>query len=107
MAIDRTNTGMVGGASRGWTIANHPFSFSYRFWGWDRGSYAVRGIPLWLIAPAVALVTARLWIRNRTRPGQCPTCLYDLSGLVSPAIACPECGAAIDPASLQQQPPAT
>jgi hypothetical protein len=46
--------------------------------------------PLWIPALAVALVTASVVHRHRTRPGHCQQCGYNLRGNVSGI--CPECG---------------
>lgn len=53
-------------------------------------------IPLWSFAVAALVPTAAAWrldtlARRRARPGHCPRCGYDRSGL--PLLAgCPECG---------------
>ena len=44
-------------------------------------------LSLLLVPPAASLVAS--W-RRRPRPGQCPSCAYDLTGNVSGV--CPECG---------------
>jgi hypothetical protein len=48
-------------------------------------------IPLWIVVPALALPSWRLWQRGRRPPpGHCGGCGYDLMGNTSGV--CPECG---------------
>jgi hypothetical protein len=52
-------------------------------------------VPLWALAPPVALLVApalRAYYRSKRPPTACPSCNYDLSGL-PPGSPCPECAA--------------
>lgn len=55
--------------------------------------FSVVRLPLWLPAAVVTAATAWFWWRDRrfARPGLCPTCGYDRTGLAPDAV-CPECG---------------
>jgi len=47
-------------------------------------------VPLWSMLMLLLIPTTWIWYRDRPRPGHCPNCNYNLSGLdKSP---CPECG---------------
>ena len=53
-------------------------------------------IPYWLIALPLTVTAWRAWILDAraerlARPGRCPACRYDRSGLPPDAL-CPECG---------------
>jgi hypothetical protein len=47
-------------------------------------------IPLWFVMVPLAAGTIVLWYRDRSRPGHCQACGYDLTDNVSGR--CPECG---------------
>jgi hypothetical protein len=50
-------------------------------------------LPLWLPTFLFGIPSAIAWEkwRQRTRPGRCPVCKYDLAGIL-PHSPCPECG---------------
>lgn len=49
-------------------------------------------VPMWAIGLAAAGTGVLAWRRARwVRPGHCPRCGYDLTGLAACAV-CPECG---------------
>lgn len=74
-------------------------------WIWDGQlyvnwmSYREKSVnPIWQPLAVALLATATAWwldtlARRRGRPGLCPTCQYDRTGL-PPGAVCPECGAA-------------
>ncbi len=92
---------------RGFNIDSYIDSRGSRFHGftWWVYSYRLRlsrrimhtvGVPLWIPAAPLLLATAAAWrldtlARRRARAGHCPSCGYDLTGLIAPA-PCPECG---------------
>ena len=56
------------------------------------GRYTIVQIPFWTFFLAMASPTAILWYRhhNRSKPGFCSKCRYDLAG--NESGICPECG---------------
>jgi len=61
----------------------------------DRGISKALVIPAWFLLITTAILPI-LWVTSRfrlPRPGQCPTCRYDLTGNVSGT--CTECGTAV------------
>jgi predicted RNA-binding Zn-ribbon protein involved in translation (DUF1610 family) len=105
--------GQVPGVTTGWTRARDisggilllqaSYDADLDFIWWPHhttiGSTHTVQVPLW---PLLVLTsTAAIWLshrsRMRTRPGHCPRCGYNLSGLPAPtdpsaAPRCPECG---------------
>jgi hypothetical protein len=55
-------------------------------------------VPIWAVALPMAAWTALAFrsARRRARPGGCPACGYDRTGL-APEAVCPECGASAAP----------
>ncbi|MEX2219614.1 MAG: hypothetical protein WD749_12745 [Phycisphaerales bacterium] len=75
--------------------ARIPTDAHYRYW--LPRSFSVmqtRGLalPLYPLGALLAAAGLALLLRRRARPGHCPACGYDLSGLR--AETCPECGEA-------------
>ncbi len=91
-------------SSAGWTGVHvgHGTTPTWYFEWWpcldpeaDRGERRLT-IPLWIPATLTLLTTAAAWrldtlARRRARAGHCPSCGYNLTGLIAPA-PCPECG---------------
>jgi hypothetical protein len=91
---------LAGLPAPGWHVYREgwPFYFEFRWWfDWKRSPFATLfAVPLWVPAVFALLLAASAWrldtlARRRTRAGHCPSCGYDLTGLIAPA-PCPECG---------------
>jgi hypothetical protein len=77
-----------------------PVAGEYRWWFFHHETPlgVVWGMPTWIPAGLVLLVTARAWwidcrIRRLASVHLCPKCRYDRAGLATGSV-CPECGAA-------------
>ena len=70
-------------------------------WGVSRPAGMIQ-TPLWpLVVACAACTLIAFWVDARfplPRPGQCPRCRYDRSGLASKNAVCPECGEGAPPA---------
>jgi predicted RNA-binding Zn-ribbon protein involved in translation (DUF1610 family) len=48
------------------------------------------------LAPVIAFLGLRWWLRQNVVQGKCPACSYDLTGLKDTESLCPNCGTAIE-----------
>lgn len=84
-------------------VGRAAWSEDFCWWFGQSGIYGVGQLtlPLWIPALILAVPTAWLWLQDhqRSRPGRCPTCGYDLRGLSNSAV-CPECGTACSGSDL-------
>ncbi|HEY9880177.1 MAG TPA: hypothetical protein V6D29_17105 [Leptolyngbyaceae cyanobacterium] len=63
--------------------------------GWIVKSVLVL-VGLLLIAPVIAYVGFRWWLKRNLVQSKCPACGYELTGLKGAQSACPSCGTAIE-----------
>lgn len=62
--------------------------------GWLVKSFFVL-LALLLLAPVVAFLGFRWWLRKNIVQGACPVCRYDFTGFNGAEIPCPNCGEAV------------
>ncbi|MBD0267743.1 MAG: hypothetical protein ICV77_05545 [Cyanobacteria bacterium Co-bin8] len=48
------------------------------------------------LAPVLAFVGLRWWLKRNLVQGKCPTCSLDLTGLKNTGTLCPNCGTAVE-----------
>ena len=76
-----------------WFADKSPSMWWFRMHSFSAGG-RVLSAPLWFIVVLSAAITGGMWrLDRKRRPGDCPACGYDLSGLAM-VRRCPECGKA-------------
>ena len=69
----------------------HDAEFQWRPMEWTFSLGWSKFYPIWILALPLAALTTWLWHLDRSKPGVCSACNYDLTGL-APGSTCPECG---------------
>jgi len=80
------------------------FGLEWPVASFDRNGFTYLSIPFWTCFLPLAALTAIAWTQRprRFRPGECPSCGYDLRG--NTAQTCPECGRASSAAPAGSEP---